>query len=111
MPYGAVLFRFLQVVGERGVGDAHADESRNRYKTAVAQAEFVRTAPDFAEEDVVIQSCELGCEVTELVAPGGLFDGWLCHKGGGAEGECDEGDGCCVHVRCGGWFVLIAYPD
>ena len=77
MPF---LLRRLKMVGQRTVRDALADERSEGYQTAVAQAEAVGAAPHLAEEHVVVEFREFGREIAELIAPGRLYDFFLCHN-------------------------------
>ena len=76
----AVFLCRLEVVDERVVGDTLTDERGNRYQTAVAQTEAVGAAPHFAEEDIVVEFREFGCELAELGSPCRLYNLFLCHN-------------------------------
>ncbi len=78
-PADAVLAGRLQVVGERRVGHALADEGGQGDEAAVAQAQEVVAAPYLSEEDVVVQAGKLGGELAQLVTSGCLYNFLLCH--------------------------------
>ena len=69
-----VFARFLKVVGERGVGDALADERGDGDEAAVAQAEEVVAAPHFTEKYIVVETGKFRGEISERVASGGLHN-------------------------------------
>ena len=66
----------LQVVPERAVGDALADQRAHRDDAAELEGECSLPAPHLAEKDIVVEADELGGEPTEPVASRRLFD---CH--------------------------------
>ena len=76
----AVLFRLLQVVGERGVGYALTDERGEGDKAAVAKAKQVVAAPHLAKEYVVVEPGELGGKLAQLCAACRLCYLLLCHN-------------------------------
>ena len=78
-PADAVLAGRLQVIGERRVGHALADEGGQGDEAAVAQAQEVVAAPYLSEEDVVVQAGKLGGELAQLVTSGCLYNFLLCH--------------------------------
>ena len=48
---------------ERIVRDALTDERGNGYQTAVAQTEFVGTAPHFSKKNIIVEFCEFRSEL------------------------------------------------
>ena len=76
----AVFLRLLKMEAQRTVGDALADERGDRYQAAVAKTEAVSAAPHLTEEDIVVEFRELGSELAELCASGGLYYFLLCHN-------------------------------
>ena len=56
-----------------------ANEWSDRNQTTVTQTEFVSAAPDFAEKDIVVEFRKFRGKITKLIAPGCLFDFFLCH--------------------------------
>lgn len=76
----AVVLRRLEMEGERAVGDALADKRGNRHQTAVAETEFVGSAPHLPEKDVVVERGKFGGKLPQLVAPCRLDNLLLCHN-------------------------------
>ena len=59
----AVLLCRLKMEYERIVRDALTDERGNGYQTAVAQTEFVGTAPHFSKKNIIVEFCEFRSEL------------------------------------------------
>ena len=76
----AVFLRFLKMEAQRAVGDTLTDERGYRHQAAVAQPQFVGTAPHLTEKDIVVEFREFGGEVTQLVALRRLYYLFLCHN-------------------------------
>ena len=76
----AVALRLLQVIGERCVGDALANERCERNEAAVAKAKQVVAAPHFTKENVVVESGKLGSKFAQLCPPCRLGYLFLCHN-------------------------------
>ena len=77
----SVFLGFPEMESQGGIGNPLRDQGGDGYKTAVAQRKQIVAAPYFAEKDVVVEVGELGGEVAEGVAPGGLNYLLLCHNG------------------------------
>ena len=71
----AVRAGACQVILERAVGDALADERAHGDDAAQLERELVFAAPHLAKEDVIVQVRELGGELAKGVVACGLFDG------------------------------------
>lgn len=76
-PGHPVLFGRFEMVLERGIGQPLRHEGYHRDDGTVAERKQVVAAPYFPEEDVVVQVCEFGRELSERVASGGLLDFYL----------------------------------
>ena len=74
-----VGFCRLQMVFQRAVGDALADERGDGHHAAVSQGKPVIAAPHFPKEYVVVETGKFWGEIAKLVAPRCLFDFLLCH--------------------------------
>lgn len=74
-----ILFCRLQMKCQRAVGNALTDERCNCNQTAVAQAEFIGTAPHLTKKDIIVEFRKFWGELTQLVAPCGLYNLFLCH--------------------------------
>lgn len=59
---------------QRAVGNALTDERCNCNQTAVAQAEFIGTAPHLTKKDIIVEFRKFWGELTQLVAPCGLYN-------------------------------------
>ena len=59
----AVVLRRLQMICQRVVGDALADERCNRHQAAVTKTELVGAAPYLAEKNIVVEFCEFRGEL------------------------------------------------
>ena len=83
----AVLLGLLQVVSERRVGHALADERGEGDEAAVAQAKEVVAAPHLAKENVIVEMSKLWGKLAQLRAACRLDYLFLCHN---VEIDCCE---------------------
>ena len=78
-PSDTVLLCFLQVIGERSVGQTLADESCDGDKAAVTKTEKVVAASNLAKQDVVVEMGKLRGKLSKLCAACRLYYFLLCH--------------------------------
>ena len=76
----AVLLGLLQVVSERRVGHALADERGEGDDASVAQAKEVVAAPHLAKENVIVEMSKLWGKLAQLRAACRLDYLFLCHN-------------------------------
>ena len=74
--YAVLLCRF-EVILERRIGQSLRHEGDNGNDGTVAEREQVIATPYLSEENIVVQTGELGGKLTKRIAPGGLFDFYL----------------------------------